>query len=139
MSILADGAVHVPQTVTNGEIHLQHAAKKIHVGLPYLAELQTLPVVGDIDNGKGRGLTKNVNKVWLDVIQTSGIWAGPEEGRLVEHKQRTTEPLGTPPRLKTGQIEITVYPDWNDYGQILIQQRDPLPLSLVSLTTEVAF
>lgn len=138
VSILADGAVHVPQTVTNGEIHLQHAAKKIHVGLPYLAELQTLPVVGDIDNGKGRGLTKNVNKVWLDVIQTSGIWAGPEEGRLVEHKQRTTEPLGTPPRLKTGQIEITVYPDWNDYGQILIQQRDPLPLSLVSLTTEVA-
>ena len=96
-------------------------------------------MVGDIDNGKGRGLTKNVNKVWLDVIQTSGVWAGPEEGRLVEHKQRTTEPLGTPPRLKTGQIEITVYPDWNDYGQILIQQRDPLPLSIVSLTTEVAF
>ncbi len=138
VSILADGAVHVPQTVTNGEIHLQHAAKKIHVGLPYLAELQTLPVVGDIDNGKGRGLTKNVNKIWLDVIRSSGIWVGPDENRLVEHKQRTTEPPGSPPRLKTGQVEIVTYNDWNDYGQILIQQRDPLPLSLVSLTLEVA-
>lgn len=138
VSILADGAVHVPQTVTNGEIRLQHAAKKIHVGLPYIAEIQTLPVVGDIDNGKGRGLTKNVNKIWLDVIRSSGIWVGPDENRLVANKQRTTEPLGTPPRLKTEQIEVTVYPDWNDYGQILIQQRDPLPLAIVSLTTEVA-
>lgn len=138
VSILADGAVHVPQTVTNGEIRLQHAAKKIHVGLPYTAEIQTLPVVGDIDNGKGRGLTKNVNKIWLDVIRSSGIWVGPDENRLVANKQRTTEPLGTPPRLKTEQIEVTVYPDWNDYGQILIQQRDPLPLAIVSLTTEVA-
>lgn len=138
VSILADGAVHVPQTVTNGEIRLQHAAKKIHVGLPYTAEIQTLPVVGDIDNGKGRGLTKNVNKIWLDVIRSSGIWVGPDEIRLVANKQRTTEPLGTPPRLKTEQIEIVVFPDWNDYGQIIVQQRDPLPLSLVSLTTEVA-
>ncbi len=138
VAILADGAVHVPQTVTGGEIRLQHAARQIHVGLPYTAEIQTLPVVGDIDNGKGRGRGKNVNTVWLDVIQSSGIWAGPDENRLVEHKQRTTEPPGSPPRLKTGQIEITVRPDWNDYGQILVQQRDPLPLSLVSLTTEVA-
>ena len=138
VAILADGAVHVPQMVENGEIRLQHAARKIHVGLPYTAEIQTLPVVGDIDNGKGRGLTKNVNRVWLDLIRSSGIWAGPDESRLVEHKQRTTEPPGSPPRLKTGQIEITVRPDWNDYGQILVQQRDPLPLSLVSLTTEVA-
>ena len=64
---------------------------------------------------------------------------GAKRARLVEHKQRTTEPPGSPPRLKTGQIEIIVRPDWNDYGQILIQQRDPLPLSLVSLTLEVAF
>lgn len=138
VSILADGAVHVPQMVENGEIRLQHAARKIQVGLPYTAEIQTLPVVGDIDNGKGRGLTKNVNRIWLDLIRSSGIWAGPDESRLVEHKQRTTEPPGSPPRLKTGQIEITVRPDWNDYGQIIVQQRDPLPLSLVSLTTEVA-
>ena len=138
VAILADGAVHVPQTVQNGEIRLQHAARKIHVGLPYTSTIQTLPVAGDIDNGKGRGRTKNVNTVWLDVIQTSGIWAGPDEARLVEHKQRTTEPPGSPPRLKTGQIEITVRPDWNDYGQIIVQQRDPLPLSLVSLTLEVA-
>ena len=138
VSILADGAVHVPQTVTNGEIRLQHAAKKIHVGLPYTAEIQTLPVDGDIDNGNCRGLTKNVNKIWLDVIRSSGIWVGPDENRLVANKQRTTEPLGTPPRLKTEQIEVVVFPDWNDYGQILIQQRDPLPLAIVSLTTEVS-
>lgn len=138
VSILADGAVHPQRVVTGGAIALDHPAAKIHVGLPITADLHTLPVVGQIDNAYGRGRKKNVNEIWLDVLASSGIWAGPHEDALVESKQRSTEPPGSPPHLKTGEVQLTLKPDWNEYGQILMRQRDPLPLTIVSLTVGVA-
>lgn len=138
VSILAEGAVHPQRVVTGGTITLDNPAGKIHVGLPITADLHTLPVVGQIDNAYGRGRKKNVNEIWLDVLASSGIWAGPHEDALVESKQRTTEPPGSPPHLKTGEVQLTLKPDWNEYGQILVRQRDPLPLTIVSLTVGVA-
>lgn len=138
VSILADGAVQPQQTVINGEIHLQHSASVIHVGLPIIADIKTLPVVGQIDNAYSKGRHKNVNKVWLDVLSSSGIFIGPDEHALVEAKQRSNEPPGTPPSLKTGEIEIMANNQWNAYGQVLVRQTAPLPLSIISLTLEVA-
>ena len=138
VNILADGAVHPQQTVENGEVRLQHPASVVHVGLPITADMQTLPIVGQIDNASGRDLMKNVTRVTLGVLGSSGIWAGPSEDRLVEAKQRTTEPPGTPPKLKTGKVEIVVRPEWNGEGQVLVRQQDPLPLSVVYLVKEVA-
>ena len=40
--------------------------------------------------------------------------------------------------LKTDEVQLTLKPDWNEYGQILVRQRDPLPLTIVSLTVGVA-
>ena len=138
VSILADGAVHPQRVVSGGTITLDNPAAKIHVGLPITADLHTLPVVGQIDNAYGRGRKKNVNEIWLDVLASSGIWAGPHPGALVENKQRSTEPPGSPPRLKTGEVQLTLKPDWNEYGQIWVRQQDPLPLTIVSLTLGVA-
>ena len=139
VSILADGAVMPQQTVQNGRITLQHPASVVQVGLPITADMQTLPLAAAIDNAYGRSRRKNIDEVWLDVLGSSGIWAGADEDSLVEAKQRTTEPPGTPPRLKTTQVHIVLRPDWNDYGQVLIRQQDPLPLSVVSLTLGVSF
>lgn len=138
VAILADGAVHPQRVVSGGTITLDHPTAKIHAGLPITADLHTLPVVGQIDNAYGRGRKKNVNEIWLDVLASSGIWAGPHEGALVESKQRSTEPPGSPPRLKTGEVQLTLKPDWNEYGQIWVRQQDPLPLTIVSLTLGVA-
>lgn len=138
VSILADGAVMPQQTVRGGRIRLQHPAAVVQVGLPYDSDIQTLPFAAQIDNAYGRGKKKNVREVWLDVLSSSGIWAGKDTDTLTEAKQRTTEPPGTPPRLKSGQIHIAVQPGWNEYGQLCVRQRDPLPLSIVSLTLGVA-
>ena len=138
VSILADGAVMPRATVRNGGITLQHPARVVQIGLPYTSDIQTLPFAAQIDNAYGRGKKKNVRDVWLDVLGSSGIWAGKDPDSLVEAKQRTTEAPGTPPRLKTGQIHIAVQPGWNEYGQLFVRQRDPLPLTIVSLTLGVA-
>ena len=138
VSILADGAVQPQKVVTSGSITIDRASSIIHIGLPYEADLESLPLAMGIDNGMGQGRYKNVNKAWLRVYQSSGIFIGPDENNLVEAKQRTTEPYGTPPALKTEEIQIMLTPSWLDSGQVFIRQSDPLPLTIVGMTLEVA-
>lgn len=138
VSILADGAVHPQRVVTDGKVTLDVNASKVHVGLPITADLKTLPLAMQIDGSFGQGRFKNVNRAWLRVFESSGIFVGPDENRLVEAKQRTTEPYGAPPELKSEEIPILVTPSWGDSGSVFIRQSDPLPLTLVALTLEVA-
>lgn len=138
VSILADGAVQPRKVVTSGSITIDRASSIIHIGLPYQSDLQSLPLAMGIDNGMGQGRYKNVNKAWLRVFQSSGIFIGPNAENLVEAKQRTTEPYGSPPALKTEEIQIMLTPSWLDSGQVFVRQSDPLPLSIVGMTLEVA-
>lgn len=137
VSILADGAVHPQRVVTAGAITLDNPASLVQVGLPITADISTLPMASSIDPGFAQGRVKNVNKLWLRVVNSSGIFAGPSVDRLVEFKQRTTEPPGSPPRVRTGEVEIDVKPDWADGASIVVQQSDPLPLTITSMTMEV--
>lgn len=137
VSILADGAVHPQRVVTGGAITLDNPASKVHVGLPITADIQTLPLSFEAE-GFGQGRVKNVNQVWLRVFRSSGIFVGPTPDELVEAKQRTTEPYGTPPALKSEEIQVMVTPTWADSGSVYVRQSDPLPLTVVSLTLEVA-
>ena len=137
VSILADGAVMPQQVVTSGAITLPRAASLVHVGLPYQSDLQTLPLALNIE-GFGQGRYKNVNKAWLRVFQSSGIFIGPDANNLTEAKQRTNEPYGSPPSLKSAEILVMITPSWADSGQVYVRQSDPLPLAIVGLTLEVS-
>jgi hypothetical protein len=139
VSILADGAVHPRRVVEGGAVTLDHPASIVHVGLPYESDAQTLPVALMLKDGSfGQGHTKNVNKAWVRVYSSSGIFAGPSPDKLTEAKQRTNEPYGSPPRLKTEELQIALKPSWGDSGEIFVRQSDPLPLTLVALTLEMA-
>ena len=137
VSILADGAVHPRRVVTSGTVNLEVAANIVTVGLPYQSDLQTLPLALQID-GFGQGRYKNINKAWLRVFKSSGIFVGPDANNLVEAKQRSTEPYGSPPALKSDEIMVMLTPTWAASGQVYIRQNDPLPLTIVGLTVEVS-
>ena len=137
VNILADGAVHPQKVVSSGSITLDRAASVVHLGLPYESDLLTLPMALQVE-AFGQGRVKNLNHVWLRVLESSGIFAGPSADKLVEAKQRTTEPYGSPPDLKTQDIKIMLTPQWQDSGQLFVRQTDPLPLTIVGLTLEVA-
>ena len=137
VSILADGAVHPQKVVSSGSITLDRASSIVHVGLPYESDLQSLPLALQAE-AFGQGRVKNLNHVWVRVLESSGIFAGPSADKLVEAKQRTTEPYGSPPNLKTEDIKIMLTPTWQDNGQLFVRQSDPLPLTIVGLTLEVA-
>lgn len=138
VSILADGAVHPTRVVASGAITLEVPAVVVQVGLPIQADAKTLPLAMQVDAGFGQGRYKNINKAWLRVYRSSGIWIGPDEDNLVEAKQRTTELYGVPPALKSEEISVMLTPSWADSGWVYIRQNDPLPLTVVSLTLEVS-
>jgi hypothetical protein len=138
VSVLGDGAVFPQKVVTGGAITLEQSCSKVQVGLPITADVQTLPLSAQIDASYGQGRLKNINKVWLRVYKSSGVFAGPSLDKLVQFKQRTTEVYGAAPNLKTDELEISLEPSWQQGGQIYVRQSDPLPLTLVSMTLEAA-
>ena len=72
------------------------------------------------------------------MFRASSIFAGPNEDQLVQYKQRTSEPYGSPQSLLSEQIEILISPSWDEDGQVLVRQDDPLPLTISGLTIQVA-
>ncbi|MBW7929806.1 MAG: hypothetical protein H3C57_00660 [Gammaproteobacteria bacterium] len=140
VSILADGAVMPQKEVpVGGTVNIGVEASVVQVGLPIEADMQTLPLAIQLQDGSaGQGRVKNVNQVWLRVLRSSGIFAGPDADNLVEAKQRTTENYGEPPALKSDEINIRLSPSWAASGQVFVRQSDPLPLTVVSLTAEVS-
>ena len=91
-----------------------------------------------VDSAFAQGRPKNVNKIWLRVVSSSGIYAGPDYTSLVPYKQRTTEAYGSPSALIDDEVEIVLTPAWAANGQVCVRQSDPLPLTITSLTQEVA-
>jgi hypothetical protein len=136
VNVLGDGAVFPPKVVTGGAITLEQAVSKAQIGLPIVADMETLPLFAQIDASFGQGRLKNINKVWLRVYKSSGVFAGPSLSRLVQFKQRTTELYGAPPALISDEIEMTLEPSWQSGGQIYVRQSDPLPITVVSMTLE---
>lgn len=137
VSILADGSVCPPQVVTGGEVSLPVEASVIHVGLPYAADAETLPLVFEVP-GYAQGMSKNVNQVFLSVYRSSGIFVGPSFDDLTQYKQRTIEPLGSPPELKSETIDVVIQPQWDSEGTVCIRQAEPLALTILSMALDVA-
>ena len=107
------------------------------MGLPITADLQTLPLAFEAQ-AFGQGRVKNINKVWLKVVASLGIFAGPQFDRLTEAKIRTTEPFGSPPNLQTTEISIALTNEWASTGAVCIRQSDPLPLTIAAMSLEAA-
>lgn len=136
---LADGNVVRDLVVTNGTVTLPIAASKVHVGLPYEAELRTLDVdlgnVGELGTVQARN--KAIANITLRVEKTRGIWAGPAEDALVELKQREFENWSEAIRLATGDVELTPTADWTKGGTMIIKQFDPLPMTVLAIMPDL--
>lgn len=135
----ADGNVFTNLTVTDGKVTLPQAASLIHVGKSYEAMLKTL----DLDLGAMQGLgstsgrLKSVAAVTMKVEETRGIWVGPREDKLTELVQRQYESWDEATQLATGDVELTVQPDWTKGGTIVIKQPNPLPMTILSILPDV--
>ena len=138
VAILGDGAVMPQQVVTGGAITLPFAVTKAQIGLPITADLTTTPVAITGDATLGQSRIKNINKIWVRVYNSGGFSAGPDTAHLTPVKTRHYETPGTAPDLITDEIPLFVTSQFNPSGRVTIRQSDPLPLTIVDITTEVA-
>lgn len=150
VSVIGDGFVvaspynpeYTTLTVTNGAITLPRPYVVIHVGLPYISDVETL----DIDAPNIETLSTKkilITEVTARVYKTKGLWFGREapsdddtdalEG-LTELKLRSNESMDDPVALKTGVIDTIIETKWSEGGRVFLRQVDPLPLTLISLT-----
>ena len=137
VAILADGNVLPQQVVTDGMVTLPVEASKVHVGLPYVSELETLPI-GDTQGGVAR--RKKTVKVRARVERSRGMWVGPERDVDNDNPINMTEMKRDPlwsSDLKTEEIEVLTVPETSEGATVIIQQRDPLPLSILAVIAEV--
>ena len=138
VAILADGSEKPKQVVKDGTITLDEEARVITIGLPIDAKITTLPAIVPLQTGGDAGSNqKNVSSVFMRVYKTSGIYVGPEDGELIEYKQRTDEDLGSPPDLVSGGVNIDIEPEWNDSGSVTISQEAPLPITILSIALDM--
>lgn len=139
VDICADGSVMPRQTVTGGAITLPFAASKVHVGLNYVSDMQTLPMAYEGAPAAGQGMTKNISKIFLRVQQSSLVKAGPRFDKLRDYPAReVSDPYGAPPALRTGELTIPVDPSWTTDGSICVRQDQPLPLTVCAIAHDTA-
>lgn len=149
VSVFADGFVVASPnndsydvlTVTNGSITLDRPYGVIHVGLPYLCDLETL----NIDSNQSETVADKhmiVTKVNIHVESSRGIWVGgeppedddddPLEG-LTEVKVRDDEDYSDPVALSTEVVDVNIMGVWNSNGRVFIRQVDPIPASILAV------
>ncbi|KAF0146561.1 MAG: hypothetical protein FD153_102 [Rhodospirillaceae bacterium] len=135
---LADGNVVRGLIVSDGEVKLPRMASIVHVGLPYLSKIESLPLSfgAQTTGGAAPGRPKQITGVTMKVQETRGLWAGSDADHLDEYKQRSMEGWGEPVRLTTGVISHRIRGSWRPESTVLIQQRDPLPMTILTLTPE---
>jgi len=130
VDVLADGAVHPAQTVTNGAIALQNAATRIHAGLNYASRLKTMPV-GSAGDAVGSTLGRLMG--WSDVIVSLYLsGSGAIQGEQLEYRSGG-DPMDAPPALITETVNVNDL-GYDKSGQVEITQEVPLPFTVLAIS-----
>ena len=156
---LADGQVIPLTTVTNGSIALPNPASAIKVGLPFVAQLQTMPI--EIPSlGSVQGDRKRIQNATVRVQASRGFQLFANQPVASEHDFQQEIPwsngvdvpsvpaVGVPDSalpLFTGDLFAPIDDDWQDSngfmasrGLIGAQQLQPLPLDVLALVPSVS-
>lgn len=121
--------------VVDARLVLGTAASRVHIGLKYIADLETLNV--EASSGTIQGKRTKISKVISRFKKSRLPLVGPDADNLVPMKQRDTEPLGAPIALLTGDNVTTIAPDWNSNGRVFYRQNQPLPTTWLAVIPDI--
>ena len=139
VAILGDGNVVPSQVVSGGRVALDSPYRKVIVGLPYSADLETLNLELPTQAGPtAQGQMKKIGQVMVRVKEARGLSVGLDQGALQEVKQRAQETLGTALQPFSGDWQLSVPSEWNRDGRIFVRQSYPLPATILDLIPEVS-
>ena len=136
--ILADGGTDYPdKTVSSGTITLTRDAFVVNAGLPYTQRIVTLPPEAGAQRGTAQGKLQDISELAFKVNRShAGFYYGTNDSNLKRARYRSPETeMGTPEPLFTGVIpNLSVFANPTHGVQVILQNTDPLPVELLSIT-----
>lgn len=133
----ANGYAYTDLTVSNGAITIPDAASQISVGLPYRCQVITLPIATYSDDSSSVGSQTNISSVTVQVLRSMGMWTGPSTDQMREAKFGLPSGWGQPLAVVSDDITVTLKGDWKQRRQVVVEQRSPLPLTILGLVPNV--
>ena len=132
VSALVDGEPIDGLTVVGGAVTLPRAGSKVHIGLPYEGLIESLPVNLAIE-GTSQTKRQMIAEVYARIFRTRGIEIGSSEANMFELNETAAEDIDATPPLITDDVPMKVTARWNNAATVVIRQRRPLPMTVLSL------
>lgn len=134
VQILVDGRVHPDQVVVSGQVTLDYAGSKVHLGLGSVARLKPVRLEAGGLLGTAQGQLKRIHEVTVRLYRSLGFKIGRDEDHLEQQPfGKSGDPMDAPAPLFSGDWPVSFAGDWENEGNILIVQDQPLPLTVVAL------
>jgi len=137
VAILANGAVQKSRQVVDGGITLEYPADLVIVGLPYSADLETMPVEVMGPQGSSVGRRKVINEVSIIFRETVGAKVALQNYRMEQIKWRTDEPPGQGLRPFSGFRNITVPGQADPQVWVCLRSDEPVPMTVLAIMANV--
>lgn len=133
VQVLVGDAVYPNQTVTNGAITVTLPSTSgfhnVEIGLGYTSKMKTLKIEAGASAGTAQNRPKRYNQVSVRLHETVGVTIN---GDQLPFRSSST-PVGQNIPAFTGDKNVSNL-GWNTDGQITIEQTQPLPMTVLSLT-----
>jgi hypothetical protein len=140
VKIVADGSVVTDAVVQGGSITLDQPARSVQMGLPFTHLIEPLPPSTQAITG-GQGSKLRPISVTFRLLRTSVLYLDTGRGLVhIPFKRFGTGTLDTPPQPFSGDVTVRTL-GWRNSGIAplwRIEQDVPLPLTLLSVSTELS-
>ena len=133
VAILANGATHPDETVSDGGITLDYSSTTAAVGFSYTSEMQTMRIESGSEDGTSQGKPKRIHAVTLRLFETVGIEVGnssSEIDRIPFRDSSMAMDQGIP--LFTGDKEIEFPGGFDNDDRIYVRQSQVLPMTVLA-------
>jgi len=137
VKVVADGAVQLDKTVSSGQITLDSAASKVHVGYGFDTNVKTMPIVVE---DRAVGLNSRITTITLRLLSTGeGLSVGPDAANLKNvNLRKPGDAMDAPVPLYSGLIgPLDWHEGFNREEHVHVQHNLPLPFELCSITADI--
>lgn len=140
VTALVDGNVYHNLLVgPQGEISIgERQGRHWIAGHPYVTHVRTLPFETETrEDGSTVGARRRASAAAVMTERTRGLWVGDVPERMVQSKEWAI--MGddvTSIPLKTQVQNVDFLGDWGLRPEIIVEQRDPLPFTLLGVAPE---
>ena len=134
---LANGNVMPAQVVSGGDITFSRKYSRIHAGLAYTSDFETLNVEAGMKDGTMQGRPVKISEVTFRLLNTRGGYIGPDSDHLYEAFTPTRLSLGQAPELFSGDTTEPLGAGYEQGGRIFYRQVDPLPVTITAVIPKV--